>query len=83
MDAINKARPSGAKGEYIKRIAVNATMGPGIKIDPNLALSVRLSSNHWAVKQVGRNRVDPNHVFLYNRLGRVIILVPVRKPLRR
>ncbi len=40
MDAINKARPSGAKGAYIKRIVVNATMGPGIKVDPNLALSV-------------------------------------------
>src|SRR5512146_2125504 len=40
MDAINKARPAGAKGAYIKRIVVNATMGPGIKIDPNAALSV-------------------------------------------
>src|SRR5271157_776401 len=40
IDAINKARPSGAKGLYIKRIVVNATMGPGIKIDPSLALSV-------------------------------------------
>src|SRR5512146_2770909 len=40
MDAISKARPSGAKGMYIKRIVVNATMGPGIKIDPNAALQV-------------------------------------------
>jgi large subunit ribosomal protein L1 len=40
MEAISKARPSGAKGAYIKRIVVNATMGPGIKIDPNAALSV-------------------------------------------
>src|SRR5512140_126001 len=40
MDAINKARPAGAKGTYIKRIVVNATMGPGIKIDPSAALSV-------------------------------------------
>ena len=40
MDAINKARPSGAKGLYIKRIVVNSTMGPGVKIDPNQALSV-------------------------------------------
>ncbi len=43
MDAINKARPSGAKGLYIKRIVVNATMGPGIKIDPSLALSVEVA----------------------------------------
>ena len=40
MDAINKARPAGAKGLYIKRIVVNATMGPGIKVDPSLALYV-------------------------------------------
>ena len=40
MEAIGKARPSGAKGAYIKRIVVNSTMGPGIKIDPNAALAV-------------------------------------------
>lgn len=34
MDAIHKARPAGAKGEYIKRITMSSTMGPGIKIDP-------------------------------------------------
>jgi len=39
MEAISKARPSGAKGAFIKRIVVNATMGPGIKIDPNAALA--------------------------------------------
>jgi len=35
MDAIHKARPTGAKGEYIRRITMSSTMGPGIKIDPN------------------------------------------------
>jgi len=34
MDAIHKARPTGAKGEYIKRITMSSTMGPGIKVDP-------------------------------------------------
>ena len=34
VDALNKAKPSGAKGTYVKRIALSSTMGPGIKVDP-------------------------------------------------
>ncbi len=33
-DAVMKAKPSGAKGNYVKRIAISSTMGPGLKIDP-------------------------------------------------
>ncbi|MCG8505823.1 MAG: 50S ribosomal protein L1 [Sphingomonadales bacterium] len=33
VDALMKAKPSGAKGTYLKRVAVSSTMGPGIKID--------------------------------------------------
>jgi len=43
MEAINKARPSGAKGAYIKRITVTTSMGPGIKIDPLEAQSLEVS----------------------------------------
>jgi large subunit ribosomal protein L1 len=35
MDAVHKARPAGAKGEYIKKITLSTTMGPGIKVDPS------------------------------------------------
>ncbi|MBO9708722.1 MAG: 50S ribosomal protein L1 [Caulobacter sp.] len=33
IDALNKAKPSGAKGVYVKRIGLSSTMGPGFKID--------------------------------------------------
>lgn len=32
-DAVIKAKPSGAKGVYLKRVAISSTMGPGLKID--------------------------------------------------
>ena len=33
VDAIVKARPSGAKGKYVKKVALSSTMGPGLKLD--------------------------------------------------
>jgi large subunit ribosomal protein L1 len=33
-DAVSRAKPSGAKGTYLKRIAVASTQGPGVRIDP-------------------------------------------------
>lgn len=33
LTAIQRARPSGAKGTYIKRITISSSMGPGVKID--------------------------------------------------
>ncbi len=33
MEAIKKARPAAAKGQYIRRVTVTTTMGPGIKVD--------------------------------------------------
>lgn len=32
-EAVNKAKPSGAKGTYVKRMAVSSTMGAGVKVD--------------------------------------------------
>jgi len=34
IDAVMKAKPSGAKGAYVKRVSVSSTMGPGVKLDP-------------------------------------------------
>ena len=34
-DAVIKAKPTGAKGNYLKRVSITSTMGPGLKIDPS------------------------------------------------
>src|SRR5712672_212659 len=37
-DAVQKAKPPGAKGTYIQRVAVSSTMGPGVKVEPGTLL---------------------------------------------
>jgi large subunit ribosomal protein L1 len=32
-DAVIKAKPTGAKGNYVKKVSMTSTMGPGLKID--------------------------------------------------
>ena len=34
VDAVVKAKPAGAKGTYLQRVAMSSTMGPGVKVDP-------------------------------------------------
>jgi large subunit ribosomal protein L1 len=43
MDVVKKARPTGAKGTYIRKIAIADTMSPGIKIDPTSAQALEVS----------------------------------------
>jgi large subunit ribosomal protein L1 len=43
MEAVRKAKPSGAKGNYIKRITISTTMGPGIKIDPLTSQNLKVA----------------------------------------
>src|ERR1700747_766138 len=38
-DAVQKAKPQGAKGHFINRIAISSTMGPGVKIEPPTVLA--------------------------------------------
>jgi large subunit ribosomal protein L1 len=40
MDAIIKAKPSAAKGQYVKSVVISSTMGPGVKINPVKALEI-------------------------------------------
>jgi large subunit ribosomal protein L1 len=42
MEAVKKAKPTGSKGSYVKRVTVTSTMGPGIKVDPLQAMSISL-----------------------------------------
>ena len=35
LDALQKAKPSGAKGTYVKRVSLSSTMGPGVKVEPS------------------------------------------------
>ncbi|MDQ2798627.1 MAG: 50S ribosomal protein L1 [Armatimonadota bacterium] len=40
LDALQKAKPTAAKGRYFKKIAVSTTMGPSVKIDPLRAVAI-------------------------------------------
>jgi large subunit ribosomal protein L1 len=41
MEAIIRAKPSGAKGQYIQKITLTSTMGPGVKVDLNEAIALK------------------------------------------
>ena len=37
-DAVQRSKPAGAKGTYVKRVAVSSTMGPGVHVEPASAM---------------------------------------------
>jgi len=39
VDAVLKAKPAGAKGTFVKRVAVSSTMGPGVRVEPTSLLA--------------------------------------------
>lgn len=43
MDAINQVKPSAIKGTYVRRLTLAPTMGPGVKVDSNQALQLKLN----------------------------------------
>ncbi|HEX2149351.1 MAG TPA: 50S ribosomal protein L1 [Actinomycetota bacterium] len=45
MDEILRAKPSAAKGKYIKTMAVSSTMSPGVRIDPTAAKKLELAGD--------------------------------------
>lgn len=42
MDAVKKARPQASKGQYVRKVTVTTTMGPGIKVDPLQAMTMEV-----------------------------------------
>lgn len=40
VDAVIKAKPTGAKGTFLKRVSISSTMGPGVKVDTSSVSSV-------------------------------------------
>jgi large subunit ribosomal protein L1 len=41
VDSVIKAKPSAAKGKYVKSLTVSSTMGPGVRIDTALVEAVK------------------------------------------
>lgn len=40
MDAIRRSRPATVKGQFVRKVVVTSTMGPGVKVDPFVALAL-------------------------------------------
>lgn len=40
VDAVIRAKPTGAKGQYLRKVALSATMGPGVRVDAQSAAAV-------------------------------------------
>ncbi|GIK50127.1 MAG: 50S ribosomal protein L1 [Hyphomonadaceae bacterium] len=43
IDAVSKAKPSGAKGTFVRKVALSTTMGPGVRLDPAAAIAAAQS----------------------------------------
>ena len=41
LDEVLRAKPSAAKGKYLKKVILTTTMGPGVPVDPNLVKNLQ------------------------------------------
>ena len=41
VEAVNRAKPTGAKGTYVKKVSISSTMGPGVSIDVSDAVAAQ------------------------------------------
>ena len=54
LEAVVKAKPAAAKGQYLRSVTVTSTMGPGVKVNPAL---IPVSYTHLRAHETGRNLV--------------------------
>jgi large subunit ribosomal protein L1 len=45
LDEILRAKPSSAKGKFLRKVTVSTTMGPGVQIDPNVVKNFKNSED--------------------------------------
>jgi large subunit ribosomal protein L1 len=45
LDEVLRAKPSAAKGKYLKKVTIATTMGPGVQVDPNVQKNLRGENN--------------------------------------
>jgi large subunit ribosomal protein L1 len=41
LDEVLRAKPSAAKGKYLRKVTFSTTMGPGVPVDPNVVKGLR------------------------------------------
>ena len=88
-DAVAKAKPAGAKGTYIQRVAVSSTMGPGVKVEPGSAARLSAERARIDVQTKGgtgetcsrplfltmqENAAMPDKVLIYSRFPKAMML---------
>jgi large subunit ribosomal protein L1 len=44
LDEVLRAKPSAAKGKYLRKVTFSTTMGPGVQVDPNVIKGLRAES---------------------------------------